>query len=73
MKNLFPPKKKSQESERIPLPSSTVVLETFVAKRAVQFVQEIGLQNFVFEGDSETFIQALRDERLLHSVFWSHY
>lgn len=76
MKNFFPPqkkKKKSQESERIPLPSLTMVLETFVARRAVQFVQEIGLQNFVFEGDSEIFIQALRDERLLHSVFWSHY
>ena len=46
-------------SEKIPLPSSIEVLEALAARRAAQFVVEIGLQNSVLEGDSELVFKVL--------------
>ena len=39
--------------ERIPMPSSVVILETLAARRAKQLVREIGLHNPIFQGDSK--------------------
>ena len=54
-------------SKRIPTPSSVVILESFAARRAVQFIHEIGLRSSIFNGDSTTSISALRGRTLLHS------
>ena len=54
-------------SKRIPTPSSAVILESFAARRAVQFIHEIGLRSSIFKGDSTTSISALRGRTFLHS------
>jgi len=54
-------------AEKIPLPDSVFTLETLAARRAVLFVQELSLRNVVFEGDSESFIQAIRNRIFTHS------
>ena len=54
-------------SKRIPTPSSVVILESFAARRAVQFIHEIGLRSSIFNCDSTTSISALRGRTLLHS------
>ena len=41
-------------AEKIPISGSVFTLETLAARRAVLFVQELGLRNVVFEGDSES-------------------
>ena len=38
--------------EQIPISDSVFTLETFAARRAILFVQELGLRNVVFKGDS---------------------
>ena len=38
-------------AEKVPIPDSVFTLETLAARRAVLFVQELGLRNVVFEGD----------------------
>ena len=53
--------------EQIPIPDSVFTLETLAARHAVLFVQELGLRNVVFEGDSESSIQAISNRLLLHS------
>ena len=47
-------------SEKIPKPSSVVMLELLVARRAALFVQELGFHESIFEGDSEICINALQ-------------
>ena len=47
-------------SKIIPLPSSIVVLETIAARRAITFVQELGLSSSIFKGDSETSILVIK-------------
>ena len=42
------------------MPLSTVVLETIAARRAVTFLQELGLGSSIFEGDFETSILAIK-------------
>ncbi|KAL0006361.1 hypothetical protein SO802_013922 [Lithocarpus litseifolius] len=54
-------------AEKIPIPNSIFTLETLAARRAVLFVQELGLRNVVFEGDSESSIQAISNRLLSHS------
>ena len=54
-------------AEQIPIPDSIFTLETLAARRAVHFVRELGLRNVVFEGDSESSIQAISNRLLLHS------
>ena len=53
--------------EQIPIPDSVFTLETLAARRAVLFVQELGLRNVVFEGDSESSVQAIRNRLFCHS------
>ena len=55
--------------EKIPIPDSVLTLETLAARRVVQFVHEVGIFNSIFEGDSETSINALRKGQLLHYSF----
>ena len=52
--------------EQIPIPDSVFTLETLAARRAVLFVQELGLRNVVFEDDSESSIQAISTRLLSH-------
>ena len=47
-------------SELIPKPSSMVVHELLVARRATLFVQEIGISQSIFNGDSEMVINFLK-------------
>ena len=54
-------------AEQIPIPDSVFTLETLAASRVVLFVQELGLHNVVFEGDSESSIQAISNRLLSHS------
>ncbi|KAK9997522.1 hypothetical protein SO802_022208 [Lithocarpus litseifolius] len=54
-------------AKQIPIPNSVFTLETLAARRAVLFVQELGLRNAVFEGDSESSIQAISNRLLSHS------
>ena len=53
-------------AEQIPIPDS-VFTQTLVARRVVLFVQELGLRNVVFDGDSESSIQAISNRLLSHS------
>ena len=46
-------------SEKIPMPASMVLLEMLAARRAIQFVLELGIHNFVFKGDYEIVVTAL--------------
>ena len=47
--------------EKIPKPSSIVVLKTLATRRAAYFVHELGFQDAIFEGDLEISIKALQD------------
>ena len=47
-------------SEKIPQPSSVSFLELLAARRAAIFIHEVGLRNFILEGDSETVIKAFQ-------------
>ena len=47
-------------SEKIPKPSSVEILEMLAMRRAVKFVQEIGLHDSLFEGDSLVGIKPLQ-------------
>ena len=44
------------------LPYSSDIVEAMVAARAIHFAQEIGLNSFILEGDSETMIKCLRSD-----------
>ena len=50
---------KAALSEIVPMPSSVVVLKTLAARRAVHFVQELGLHSSTFKGGSEISITAI--------------
>ena len=58
-------------TERRPILESVLVLETLAARRAIQFAHEVGFLSFIFEGlpDSETSINAIRNQTSLHSSF----
>ena len=53
-------------AEKIHKPHNVESLEMIVARRAVIFASELGLQQCKFEGDSETVIKALRGG----DIFW---
>ncbi|XP_075636759.1 uncharacterized protein LOC142608997 [Castanea sativa] len=55
--------------EKIPNPHSVAVLELLVARRAVSFIKEIGLDNSVSEGDSEIIINALKNGDMFHFAY----
>ena len=48
-------------AEKIAKPESAEVLEVLAARRAVQFVLELGFAHSMFEGDATTVIKALTD------------
>ena len=54
-------------AEQIPILDSIFTLETLAAKHVVHFVRELGLRNVVFDGDSESSIQAISNRLLSHS------
>ena len=54
-------------AEKVPVPDSVFTLEALAARRAVLFVQELGLHNVVFEGDSASSIQAISNRLFTHS------
>ena len=56
-------------SEKFHKPASVAILELLAARRAARFVQEIGLHQSHFKGDSKAGVKALqiRDS----SFFWS--
>ena len=47
-------------SEKIPYPCSVVLVEVLAARRAVQFIMELGITQSIFEGDSEIVYKALK-------------
>lgn len=47
-------------SEKMPKPSSVVLLESLAARRATYFVLELGFQDSIFKGDSEISIKVLQ-------------
>ncbi|XP_023888977.1 uncharacterized protein LOC112001046 [Quercus suber] len=46
-------------AEKIDMPTTVEVLEAMVARRAMLFMEELGLRHTVFEGDSELVVKAL--------------
>ena len=54
-------------AEKVLVPDSVFTLKTLAARRAVLFVQELGLCNVVFEGDSASSIQAISNRLFTHS------
>ena len=50
--------------KRITLPPTVDDVEALECRRAISFALEIGLQNVVFEGDSNTVISYLKELRL---------
>ena len=52
-------------SEKIKKPASADILEAWAARRAVQFILELGFKQSMFEGDSEVIIKALDNEDFL--------
>ncbi|KAL0005237.1 hypothetical protein SO802_012798 [Lithocarpus litseifolius] len=54
-------------AEKILKPSSVETVELLAARRAVILVQELGFKNSIFEGDSETVINSLRNGDRLKS------
>lgn len=56
-------------SEKIAKPSSVSILESIVARRAVQFVCELDFDHSYFEGDSEIVISSLQNRDMFSSSF----
>ena len=47
-------------SQKIPLPFTIIEVEALAARRAVEFVAELGLDRIVLEGDSEILVNTLQ-------------
>ena len=47
-------------SEQAPLPFSPVIVEAMATARALTFAQELGINEFMMEGDSEAVINTVR-------------
>lgn len=54
-------------AEKLVMPSTVEVLEVMAARRAMIFMEELGLQQAIFEGDSELVVKALRGDRPVQS------
>ena len=46
-------------AEKLAMPPTVEILETMAARRAMIFMEELGLRRAIFEGDSETVVKAL--------------
>nr|POF22818.1 putative ribonuclease h protein [Quercus suber] len=49
-------------AQQIPLPHSVVEVETLAARRALEFALELGFEQIILEGDSETLFKAIKTE-----------
>ena len=49
-------------AEKIEMPSTVEVLEALAARRAMIFMEELGLRQAIFEGDSELVVKALEGD-----------
>ncbi|XP_075655191.1 uncharacterized protein LOC142625412 [Castanea sativa] len=56
-------------SEQAPLPFSPVIVEAMAAARVMSFTQELGISEFMLEGDSEVVINSLRSKEPSLSSF----
>ncbi|XP_023905686.1 uncharacterized protein LOC112017468 [Quercus suber] len=56
-------------SEQAPLPFSSDIVEAMAAAKAMVFAQELGIADFVLEGDSEVVINSLWNKEALFSLF----
>ena len=56
-------------SELVNLPYSSDIVEAMAASRAIYFSQEIGLNSFILEGDSEVVIKCLKSDDNSFSPF----
>ena len=56
-------------SEQAPLPFAPVIVEAMAAARAMTFAQELGITEFILEGDSEVVINTLRNTEASLSTF----
>ena len=56
-------------SEQAPLSFSPVIVEAMAAARAMTFAQELGITEFMLEGDSEVVINTLRNTEASLSTF----
>ncbi|KAK9984201.1 hypothetical protein SO802_033726 [Lithocarpus litseifolius] len=56
-------------SEQAPLPFSTDIVEAMAAARALVFAKDLGITEFVLEGDSEVVITSLRSKEASFSSF----
>ena len=50
-------------SKQAPLPFSLVIMEAMAAARAITFAQEVGINEFMLEGDLEAVINTLRSTK----------
>lgn len=55
--------------EKMPQPPSVTCLELLAARRAAIFVHEVGLHDFILEGDLEIAINSLRKGDMFQSTF----
>ena len=56
-------------SEQAPLPFLPVIMEAMAAARVMSFAQELGITEFMLEGDSEVVINTLRSKEASLSSF----
>jgi len=56
-------------SEQAPLPFLPVIIEAMAAARVMSFAQELGITEFMLEGDSEVVINTLRSKEASLSSF----
>lgn len=56
-------------SDRINLPSAVDNVEAITCRKAISFALELGIDEVVFEGDSETIIKALDSDSSCLSTF----
>ena len=56
-------------SEQAPMPFSSNIVEAMAAARALIFAQELGITEFVLEGDSEVVVNSLRSKETSFSSF----
>ncbi|XP_050248676.1 uncharacterized protein LOC126695926 [Quercus robur] len=54
-------------SEKIPYPGTVELVEILAARRAVQFIVELGMAQSIFEGDSKIVYKALKSGDVGHS------
>ncbi|XP_075674727.1 uncharacterized protein LOC142643889 [Castanea sativa] len=57
-------------AEKLVMPSSVEVLKAMAARRAMIFMEELGLRQAIFEGDSEIVVKALLGDCLDWSSIW---